>query len=285
MKKQEDIWIGEAEALWLDLLESNARQVFRDSWLPSHDHTHHRRVWNLSRWLIREMGHSQVTIDYSLVEGILIAAWFHDLGMAETTGEKHGATGRSLCTSWFRDNTLPVPERYPEILDAVEFHDIKDARTHEGITAGASPGILPVLSVADDLEALGVIGIYRYTEIYLLRGIGTDRLGDKVLQNVQHRMDNLSSCAVCSEVLSAYGSEQQVLTDFFNAYNHQLSHHTDTAYLLTGPAGVVNRIRTLGLEQHIRPEAMVDQLQEGLTDDYVYQYFKKLQNEWIQARC
>ncbi|MGW8316732.1 MAG: hypothetical protein ACWGNV_14105 [Bacteroidales bacterium] len=285
MKKEADIWIGEAEALWLSQLEHNAKQVFNSSWLPSHDHTHHRRVWNLCRRLIREMDRLQVAIDYSLVEGILIAAWFHDLGMASTTGEKHGATGRSLCASWLRNNTLPAPQRYREIMDAIEFHDIKDARTHEGIIAGASPGILPVLSVADDLEALGVIGIYRYTEIYLLRGIGMDRLGEKVLQNVAHRMENLASCTACGKILSAFESEQQALTDFFKAYVRQLSQYPDTSDLFTGPAGVVNQIRILGLEKHVRPEAMVDLLPEDRADDDVFQYFKKLKNDWIQARC
>ena len=34
--------------------------------------------------------------------------------------------------------------------------------------------LLTVLSVADDLDAFGFTGIYRYSEIYLTRGINPD---------------------------------------------------------------------------------------------------------------
>ncbi len=37
---------------------------------------------------------------------------------------------------------------------------------------------LGILSVADDLEAMGTIGIYRYAEIYLLRDISLENWGN-----------------------------------------------------------------------------------------------------------
>ncbi len=285
MRRQADIWITKAEESWLDQLESNARQVFSGSWLPSHDHTHHRRVWNLCKRLLREMDQARAVPDYTLVEGVLIAAWFHDLGMASITGEKHGAWGRYLCESWLRDNSGPLPERYNEILDAVEFHDIKDVRTHKGISPGRSTGILPVLAVADDLEALGIIGIFRYTEIYLMRGIGMDQLGEKVLRNARHRMENLASCEACGNMLQLFDAEQKELTGFFAAYSHQLARHPTVTHPATGPAGVVNLIKDMGMGQHVRPEEIADKLPADRTDDYVFQYFKKLQHDWIQARC
>lgn len=284
MERQADIWIDKAEKIWLDLLENNALQVFSSIWLPSHDHTHHLRVWNLSKKIIREMERSQVQIDYPLVEGIMIAAWFHDLGMASHPGERHGAIGRTLCEVYLRDLSVPAPARYDEILEAIETHDIKEARTHQGIRSGETPGILPVLAVADDLEALGVIGIYRYTEIYLMRGTAMDQLGDKVLHNVHHRMENLASCQVCGPVLRESEREKQVLTTFFKTYIRQLSDPAEREHHQGGPAGVVNRIRILGLEQHVRPEAMAELIRSDQADEYVNQYFKMLQDEWIHAR-
>ena len=37
--------------------------------------------------------------------------------------------------------------------------------------------LLTILSVADDLDAFGFIGIYRYSEIYLTRGIDPEKIG------------------------------------------------------------------------------------------------------------
>lgn len=284
MERQADIWIDKAEEIWLDLLKKNARLVFSSTWLPSHDHTHHQRVWNISKKMIREMEHSQVRIDYSLVEGVMIAAWFHDLGMVSHSGEKHGATGRGLCEAYLKDLFVPAPARYDEILEAIENHDIKEARTHQGIRSREAPEILPILAVADDLEALGVIGIYRYTEIYLMRGTGMDQLGRKVLQNVHHRLENLASCQVCRQLLKAFEKEIQILTTFFETYHRQLSDPATGEHIQGGPAGVVNRIRILGLEQNIRPEAMAELIRRDHADEYVNQYFKMLKDDWIHAR-
>ena len=73
-----DIWIRQAEDRWLDLLYSNAKRLFRKNTLPSHDHSHHMRVWNLSKSLLREISTFNPGIGRSLVEGVLIAAFFHD---------------------------------------------------------------------------------------------------------------------------------------------------------------------------------------------------------------
>ena len=41
------VWIPEAEAEWLEILHAHAKEAFRSGMLPSHDHSHHMRVWNL----------------------------------------------------------------------------------------------------------------------------------------------------------------------------------------------------------------------------------------------
>ena len=40
-----------------------------------------------------------------------------------------------------------------------------------------------MLSVADDLDAFGFTGIYRYSEIYLMRGINPNQLGHLIIEN------------------------------------------------------------------------------------------------------
>ena len=50
-------------------------------------------------------------------------------------------------------------------------HDDKEGPARTLAQAGEQTGILTVLSIADDLDAMGVIGIYRYIEIYLKRNI------------------------------------------------------------------------------------------------------------------
>ena len=42
---------------------------------------------------------------------------------------------------------------------------------------GINNDLLTILSVSDDLDAFGYIGIYRYTEIYLTRGIDPEKIG------------------------------------------------------------------------------------------------------------
>ena len=276
MDSRIDIWLRRAESEWLEPLNNLARQQFSDTWLPSHDHTHHQRVWNLCKRLIREMERCGIPADYPLVEGIMVAAWFHDLGMAQTTGERHGHLGRDLCVEFFRDHPAKRPGRMDEILGAIEQHDVKDGAMSLGIRKGEQPGILPVLSAADDLDALGIIGIYRYTEIYLLRGIESEKLGRLVLENVRHRLQNLAGCHACMKLHGAVEREGKELVEFFEGYEEQVR--------LSGPGGVVNQVRSGIMDRRIPPEKMADHLPEEVADPYVRNYFNRLQNELYRAR-
>jgi HD superfamily phosphodiesterase len=73
------IWIDLAELTWLDELYAHAANLFQHNFLPSHDHSHHLRVWNLCKSLLREVNVFCSDMDQSLVEGVMIAAFFHDL--------------------------------------------------------------------------------------------------------------------------------------------------------------------------------------------------------------
>jgi len=270
-----NIWIARAEATWLDELYNIAKALFHDNSLPSHDHTHHMRVWNLCKVLLKEIASFNSRMDQSLVEGVLIAAFFHDLGMATSTREDHGMLGSELCISWFGQTGRVWPERKEEILRAIELHDRKDVQIFTSFSPETPPEILTFLSVADDLEALGIIGVYRYAEIYLKRGIPLEELGTRILANVKTRFEHLSDgCRLCDRLLEKYRQQFEDLCLFFEQYNLQLQAVSQTDSVNTGPLGVINYIRKHGLD--------TTELQGA--DSTVSDYFKKLENELAQAR-
>ena len=270
-----EIWIDRAETSWLDELYDYAKALFQKCTLPSHDHTHHMRVWNLSKTLLREISTFNSSMDQSLVEGVLIAAFFHDLGMTISTREDHGMLGSELCLRWFRERCVKGPERFDEITRAIELHDRKDIQIYKSFSSESAPEILGILSVADDLEALGIIGVYRYAEIYLKRGIPLEELGTRILANVKTRFEHLSDgCRLCDRLLEKYRQQYEDLCFFFEQYNLQLNAVSQTDSVNTGPLGVINYIRNHGMDT-------TKLLSE---DSMVSDYFKKLENELDQAR-
>ena len=270
-----EIWIDLAEATWLDALYDNAKTVFQDNSLPSHDHTHHLRVWNLCKTLLREIATFNSRIDPYLVEGTLIAAFFHDLGMASSMREDHGGLGSKLCLKWFRDTGRVWPERKEEILRAIELHDRKDRQIYKSFLPDNPPEILGILSVADDLEALGTIGIYRYAEIYLMRGIPLEELGTRILENVRIRFEKLSDgCRLCEGLVEKSRKEYDELCSFFEQYKLQLLTVSKADAVSSGPLGVINYIRRQGL----------DKAELDLAESDVRDYVIKLEYELDQAR-
>ena len=272
MEAELGIWIRQAEDRWLDLLYSNAKRLFRSNTLPSHDHTHHMRVCNLSNTLLREIATFTSGIDGSLAEGVLIAAFFHDLGMVSSTREDHGRLGREYCEQWFRNSGHKHPGRFGEILRAIELHDRKEEKIYESFEPGRTPEILAILSVADDLEALGTIGIYRYAEIYLRRDIPLGELGSRVLSNASRRFQKLEiACALCTVLLDRFREEYIELCEFYEQYQAQVEQEPVAEDVRSGPLGVINYIRTRDILT----------AQQGIE---LNEYLRKLDHELEQAR-
>jgi len=275
--------INRAEITWLDSLYSNAKRVYAKASMPSHDHTHHQRVWKLSKILLLEISRINPHVDQDLVDGVIVAAFFHDLGMVHSMKEDHGALGAELCKTWFRENALAVPDRYEEVLNAIELHDIKERGSYPKITADERPGILSLLSMADDLEAFGIIGIYRYAEIYLMRHIPLSHLGDRILSNARSRYQSLQeSCGACGKVMEICQMDYSILKDFYQSYNLQLKQGISPDTVFVGHLGVINYIRTRGMEEQIGPEHFSNLLESD--DAIVNTYFRTLKNELEQAR-
>lgn len=275
--------INRAEDTWLSPLYSNAESLFSDAFLPSHDHSHHLRVWNLSKSLLLEISRMNSSVDESLVEGVLIAAFFHDLGMVYSTREDHGRLGGDLCKTWFREKGIALPERFEEILEAIELHDIKEKGSYSKINRSDQPRILSLLSIADDLEAFGTIGIYRYAEIYLLRDISLAQLGDRILANAERRFQNLQeSCKPYPSIIEKHQEEYAILQDFYQSYRLQLQNETIPEKVFAGHLGVINYIRAFGMEKHKDPESFPELLKNE--DSFVSTYFRTLKNELEKAR-
>ena len=95
-----------------------------------------------------------------------------------------GNTAGDLCIQFLIKNNLPVND-YRDVLTAIENHDRKDYPDDPGVD-----DLLKILSVADDLDAFGFAGIFRYSEIYLTRGINPEKIGHLIRENSKKRFDN-----------------------------------------------------------------------------------------------
>ncbi len=280
MANQIDIWIGQAEETWLQPLYSHARDLYRSTYLPSHDHSHHLRVWFRARRLLQGLAATRASLKPDLVQGVLIAALFHDLGMARSTREDHGRLGRELCQSWFAQSGRQVPPGFDKILEAIEMHDRKQDRSYGKGQRPGTPGILEILSVADDLDAAGVIGIYRYAEIYLLRGIPLKELGTRILENAGLRFDKLRAfCRDYGQEYDPYRKEVDELGQFYDEYRRQSMEAEQADGVREGPLGVINYIRTRGIGQRIHPEDLHREAREDGAGPSLITFFSKLKDE------
>jgi hypothetical protein len=201
---------------------------------------------NLSKQLMQEIAAPRFGLTPDLVEGVLIASFFHDLGMAQSTREDHGRLGRELCQSWFSESVHRPPAEFASILEAIEQHDTKEARIYP--EAGTPPGILGILSVADDLEAMGIIGIYRFAEIYLLRDIPLELLGSRILENAEKRIRNLTTSGIFSRTMGEHRQQFEELTHFYTQYQQQWVSVEGPETVAVGQLGVINYIRKRSLE-------------------------------------
>jgi len=285
LKTQISQWISASEEKWLEKLQPNAAEAFSGILLPSHDQDHHLRVWQWCKALLGEISLFNSSITPDLVEGVMLAAWFHDLGMAQRLEESHGVLGRTMCEQFFREKELPLPRRFDEICLAVEKHDSKDESVYEAFVSGSPPGILNILSIADDLDALGVIGIYRYVEIYLHRRIPMGELGISILQNATVRYRNIrSSLSNCPALLKSSAKDFTTLVNFFNLYNQQLVALKEPERVLWGHLGIVNHIRRFSVEGVLRPCKFLEAMDESGPSKTVISYFEKLKNELEKAQ-
>jgi len=177
--------IKAAEEKWLNTLFSYCKKIFDGKQIISHDHTHHLRVWEYAKEILNAINASN-NLDYNFVEATLIASLFHDTGLTQNLNENHGKESSTICSDYFEGNNIEKPANFKEILHAIEMHDDKDYK----LNSTSPETVLSVLCNADDMDAFGRIGVLRYTEIYLLRGISPNELPHFVIKNLNKRFAN-----------------------------------------------------------------------------------------------
>jgi HD superfamily phosphodiesterase len=174
-----------SEKKYLNVLSNYCQELFTETHIPSHDHTHHLRVWEYSKDIITALS-SKFSININFIESCLIASLFHDTGLTQTLNENHGIESKKICESFFSKSLIEKPSNFEEILSAIKLHDDKDYKSNNH----TPNSILSVICNADDLDAFGKIGVVRYTEIYLLRGINMNDLPNLVINNLDKRFLN-----------------------------------------------------------------------------------------------
>ncbi len=224
--------IESVEKQYKKVLEDYFVSVYDDKSAPSHGLDHHRRVWKYSVELLRVIPLKRKLYP-KLTSDLIIAGYLHDIGMSVDPGLKHGKYSKDLCARFLALNNLLIND-YVAVLDAIENHDNK-----EYINEGRND-LLTILSVADDLDAFGFIGIYRYTEIYLIRDTDLKNLGLIINENAGKRFGNFIKTAKKSKkLIEKHKQRYHILDDFFNKYNEQLLSYQFGTLNPSGYCGVI----------------------------------------------
>lgn len=213
--------IESAEFQFRQILEEFFISNYGENYLSSHGIDHHRRVWNYAKALLTQSHYQNPFSNTKLPSRLIIACYLHDIGMSVETGIRHGKHSRNLCIQFLKENNLAADE-YQDVLDAIENHDNKDYSGDAIVN-----DLLTILSVADDLDAFGFEGIFRYSEIYLARGIKPEMIGNLVRDNALKRFDNfMMTFGYSDELVQKHKARFMILDNFFSEYNKQaLTYH------------------------------------------------------------
>ncbi|HEX2976523.1 MAG TPA: HD domain-containing protein [Bacteroidales bacterium] len=206
-----------AEQQFKVLLEDFFTSIYDEKSLPSHGIGHHRRVWNYARELAPVLtGYN--TPNPSFPGSLIIACYLHDLGMAIDPGITHGHHSANLCRQFLLQHGLKESD-FPGLLSAILNHDNKNYGSNS-----AEDGLFTILSVSDDLDAFGFIGVFRYFEIYSCRGISINRISDAIRENAQKRFSHFEEIFSFDQLLTHKHRERyEVLDQFFAGLKDQLT--------------------------------------------------------------
>lgn len=215
-------------------IENFFLSVYPLSHLVSHGLGHHRRVWEYAKELLTISAIPEDCIDKKFILNTIIACYFHDIGMAEEPGTSHGVPGKKLCAEFLTANNMNIAV-FKDALEAIGHHDDKEYLTHP-----VDNKVLDILSTADDLDAFGITGIYRYTEIYLKRGISFQDIGRMIIKNAVSRFENLEKrIKLPPEYILIQRERCNYLLDFFREYNKLLDSCDFTSSSPSGHCGII----------------------------------------------
>lgn len=181
----------EVESKWYGLLLNHIEKLYTNQHLPSHDVGHHQRVWEFVKEILNEIHKAGRAYNEQIIVQAIVASFFHDTGLLFDNSEKHGYKSRQLCEQFFKENPNLKLIGLGEVLNAIEHHDDKSLKsTKDFETRPHTVELLPLISAADDLDAFGLVGVYRYWEIYSLRGVPRNDIPQKVIVNLNNRFQN-----------------------------------------------------------------------------------------------
>lgn len=269
--------IHAVEQKHLDGLYRHIDSCFASTRLPSHNAQHHLRVWLHCRGLIIELHKAGIEIPSGLVENAIVACFFHDLGLTVNIGEMHGQLGAQMCRDYFRQHPdIPVRDM-DAVAQAIALHDDKTAKQGVVSSPTAMLCLNRLVSTADDLDAIGVVGIFRYTEIYLKRGIPDSELPKKVLKNLKNRFTSFTSAY---SSLHRFTDRQRLryldTMNFFTELDLQMAvgaSNPDSAMAVFGI------LKEQLVEKGKTAEETVDYAMGNLTASYPLQFFRRLRDE------
>ena len=182
-------YLAHIELNYLSPLLSYLSCLFEQRPMPSHNEQHHLRVWEHCKTLLvalHEAGHN-IAPQHAL--NALIACMFHDTGLLIDIGEAHGQHSAKLCSDYLDASLITIKIDAPNraaILTAIANHDNKQLREQPP----AMDDLSLLVATADDLDAAGLYGAYRYIEIYHHRGLKPDEIARRAAQNVADRQAN-----------------------------------------------------------------------------------------------
>ena len=206
--------IESAEKKHLQVLEKFFIEKWGNTHLNSHDVNHHHRVWrNVKELLLcTENAGTKYTSDFC--NKLLIACYLHDIGMSVDPGVAHGIQSRELCKAFLLKNNIDESD-FHDVMEAIEYHN--DIEYNNNFRHNE---LLRILSSADDLDAFGYIGIYRYFEIYLARGIRPEVIGSEIKNNAGKRFQNfMLNFGTFPELVEKHRKRYQILDEFFTDFN------------------------------------------------------------------
>ena len=270
--------ISATEQKWLDALFKECSTHFRNIHLPSHNHYHHFRVWSYAKELILTLAASGIAFPDDLVEEIIFAVFFHDAGMSVTMDENHGKFSAEMFQDFIAGKTEQFAGNREEVYEAIESHDRKNYEEVPFEKAFDRRNILStILNISDDLDAFGYIGIYRYLEIYLMRGIQPDQLAGRVLMNLEKRFSNISSTlGKIASFVNNHRSRYRKTVDFFNDLS-ETGFNADSSF--AGPSGVVKLVRDQVIKKQTTLENIIESNEPAIQDEYVRNYLSNYRNE------
>ena len=270
--------LQKAEKSWLTPLYTTCQHVFGQTHLPSHNEDHHYRVWIITKELIKQLEKQAIIFTRSDLTKIIIAVFLHDTGMSVTIDKTHGKESRKICKKFIKEYKPEDIDNLQELLDVIENHDDKDYQNKFAKIRNPK-NLFKLLSVCDDLDAFGLTGVYRYIEIYLLRGIPVKDIASMVLKNLTNRVNYFTrSFGNLKNFHEKHMKRFDLTWAFFTDLNNQIIHENKIKSL-NGPVGIINLINHHVIVEKMTPVEASKFIIRNTTDDYVKNYFTGLGSE------